>query len=130
MPKVTLVGGTQRSVFVESLGKEVRKGHSVEVSQEWIDEYAARYTTFVVGSLDDGDGLPDSGWSKKDITAWLAERGSAPVKYATKGALLGLVKGVLNPPAPAEEAPAEVTAEEPVPVETEINETEKITGDE
>lgn len=131
MPKVTLVGGPHRSVFVESLGITVRRGHPVEVSQEWIDEYAGRYSTFVVGSVDDGDGLPDSGWTKKDITAWLAERGSAPTKYATKGALLGLVGKVLNPePAPVEEAPVVPSAEEVAePEEVEAIEEEN-NGDE
>ena len=56
--------------------------------------------------MDEGsDGLPDAGWTKKDITAWLVERGQTVGGYATKSKLLSTVEEVLNPaPAPEPEA--------------------------
>ena len=59
------------------------------------------------------DGIPDSGWRKADIEAWLAERGSpAKAGYKTKTTLLSLVDSVLNPVAEAEvEAEPEVVEE-------------------
>ena len=70
------------------------------------------------------DGIPDSGWSKKDISTWLTERDVSYSGYTTKAKLLTLVEETLKPivdepvsvPEPAEEP---VEAEQPT-----------ITGDE
>ena len=98
----------------------------MEVSQQWLDAYRNRLSPKwwkVEGdagiTVDAGDdGIPDSGWTKKDISAWLEERGETVGGYATKSKLLGMVDLSLNPPAP------EPVVEEPVAEETET------TGDE
>tara|TARA_R100000406_G_scaffold90124_1_gene76680 strand:+ start:645 stop:1010 length:366 start_codon:yes stop_codon:yes gene_type:complete len=102
------------------------RGDTKEVSQEWINEHRAylkknRRIT-VEGdegvTVDEGnDGLPDEGWTKKDITAWLKDKGVSIKGYATKAKLLDKVKTTLNPPAPepvVEEVAPEPVAEEVV----------------
>lgn len=93
----------------------------MEVSQAWLDENRNRLSPKwwkVDGdegvTVDEGaDGLPDEGWTKKDIMAWLTGRGESVGGYATKAKLLGLVEKTLNPPTPVvEEAPVEEVAEE------------------
>ena len=45
----------------------------------------------------DNDGIPDNGWSRKDILKWLTDNGvSKGSGYLTKTAALALVKGHLN----------------------------------
>jgi hypothetical protein len=107
----------------------------VQVSQEWLDKYriliCSNPTAFKVEgdegmTVDFGnDGLPDAGWTKKDISTWLKAKGVEFGGYATKGKLLGLVEETLNPPAPE---PEPVVVEEPAVEET--TPTEEITGDE
>ena len=58
------------------------------------------------------DGIPDSGWTKKDITAWLKEKGTVFSGYSTKAKLLGLVESTLNPAAPEPEVVEETIEEE------------------
>ena len=107
------------------------RGVPMEVSQEWLDAYRNRLSPKwwkVEGdagiTVDAGnDGIPDSGWTKKDITAWLEARGETVGGYATKSKLLGMVDLSLNPPAP-EPGVEEPVVEEPVAEETET------TGDE
>ena len=49
-------------------------------------------------SVDIGnDGIPDEGWSRKDISAWLAKYDIKPKGYATKSTLLELVATVMSP---------------------------------
>ena len=132
MPTVTYIGnyayrkvpGT-KEVWIR---REVK-----EVSQEWLDAYRTAIctnpTVFVVEgdakttpgvgiTVDEGgDGLPDEGWTKKDITGWLKDKGVSIKGYATKAKLLDKVKTTLNPPAPepvAEEVAPEPVAEEVV----------------
>jgi len=96
----------------------------VEVSQEWIAENEWRFARThwrIEGmepkTVDEGnDGLPDSGWTKKDITGWLKDKGVSIKGYATKAKLLDKVKTTLNPPAP--EPVVEEVAPEPVAEET------------
>jgi len=99
------------------------RGTPMEVSQAWLDENRSRLSPKwwkVDGgvTVDEGaDGLPDEGWTKKDIMTWLTGRGESVGGYATKAKLLGLVGKTLNPPAPeptpvVEEAPVEEVAEE------------------
>ena len=91
------------------------------VSQAWLDENRKSLMNRfwrIEGdggvTVDEGaDGLPDEGWTKKDIMAWLTGRGESVGGYATKAKLLGLVGKTLNPPTPVvEEAPVEEVAEE------------------
>ena len=108
------------------------RGQVREVSQEWLDKYRQWAIQKGPKNLliegDEGvtkdagnDGLPDSGWTKKDITTWLKDKGVTVTGYATKGKLLDKVKTALNPPAPepvVEEVLVEETkAEDPI-VET------------
>lgn len=84
----------------------------MEVSQEWLDTHRVAICTNPTAFLVEGDaqtvvtvdggadGIPDSGWVKKDISAWLIERGVEFGGYATKSKLLALVEETLNPPAP------------------------------
>lgn len=72
-------------------------------------------------TVDEGnDGIPDAGWTKKDISDWLKAQGAEFSGYATKAKLLGLVEETLNPPAPepepavVEEPVAEEAVEEPI----------------
>tara|TARA_R100000030_G_scaffold14561_4_gene9594 strand:+ start:1302 stop:1664 length:363 start_codon:yes stop_codon:yes gene_type:complete len=105
----------------------------VEVTQEWLNTYRQKICTrpwvyIVEGdaeaevTVDEGaDGIPDEGWTKKDISAWLTEKGAEFSGYTTKAKLLALVGQTLNPPAPE---PVVEVEEAEAPVE----ETE--TGDE
>ena len=108
------------------------RGEPVEVSQEWLNHQRNRLLSQyfrIEGdagvTVDAGnDGIPDSGWTKKDISAWLKAKGVEFSGYATKSKLLGLVEETLNPPAPE---PEPATVEEPV-VEEAVEES--IIGDE
>jgi len=137
LPTVTYIGnyayrkvpGT-KEIWIR---KEVK-----EVSQEWLDTYRTAIctnpevfvvkgdakTTAGIGFTEDadGDGLPDSGWTKKDITGWLKDKGVSITGYATKAKLLDKVKVTLNPPAP--EPVVEEVTPEPV-VEEAVEETIK-----
>lgn len=124
MPKITFNGPSWYQKLKD--GSEMYRGDTKEVSQEWINEHRAylkknRRIT-VEGdegvTVDEGnDGLPDEGWTKKDITAWLKDKGVSIKGYATKAKLLDKVKTTLNPPAPepvVEEVAPEPVAEEVV----------------
>lgn len=111
----------------------------LEVTQEFLNEYRHRFSAkwwIIEGdnpepvTTDLGeDGLPDEGWTRKDITAWLKDNGATVGKYATKGTLLGMVENVLNPEPTPEPVPE---PEEPAPVAEEPEEAqpEPTTGDE
>lgn len=105
MPIVTFLGPFYERRRADTIGPWLR-GQAVEVTQEWLDEW--RHTLpssrFLIEgdeggeSLDDGDGIPDPGWSRKDILQWLDDNnvdiGSG---YVTKTKALALVEGHLNP---------------------------------
>jgi|TARA_B100000085_G_C18444277_1_gene472138 hypothetical protein len=90
----------------------------LEVSQEYLD--ANRHLLNkkwwrIEGdagiTVDEGDdGVPDAGWTKKDITAWMKEKGLEVGGYATKATLLKSVNAFLNPE-PVAEPTAEVLEE-------------------
>lgn len=120
MPTITFHGPKWYTLLKD--GSEMYRGEVREVTQAWVDEY--RYYLSKSPSLsvegDEGvtldagnDGLPDAGWSKKDIQAWLTEQGVDYGGYATKTKLLSIVQETLNPPTPEPvievepEAPAE-----------------------
>tara|TARA_R110000787_G_scaffold5888_4_gene21033 strand:+ start:1109 stop:1501 length:393 start_codon:yes stop_codon:yes gene_type:complete len=108
----------------------------VEVSQEWLNTHRTAICTNPTAFLVEGDektaitvdakndGIPDSGWTKKDISTWLTERDVSYSGYTTKAKLLTMVEETLKPmvdepvavPEPVEEP---VEAEQPT-----------ITGDE
>tara|TARA_R110002153_G_scaffold272342_1_gene440914 strand:- start:449 stop:769 length:321 start_codon:yes stop_codon:yes gene_type:complete len=77
----------------------------VEVSQAWLDEWrhSLPASHFLIESeeattIDAGnDGLPDSGWSRKDILAWMNNNEvSTGSGYLTKTAALKLVEEHLS----------------------------------
>jgi hypothetical protein len=113
------------------------RGEPVEVSQSWLDKnsiYRGDAQYIIEGdegvTADQGnDGIPDSGWTKRDISAWLKGKGEVVSGYNTKSKLLDMVESVLNPPAPE---PEPVVEEAPVVVEIPVEEAveEIITGDE
>lgn len=135
MPKVTYVGNYAYRKVPGTKELWVRR-QTLEVTQEWLDTHRTAICTnpevFVVEgdakttpgvgiTVDEGgDGLPDSGWTKKDITGWLKDKGVTVTGYATKAKLLDKVKTALNPPAP--EPVVEETVPEPV-VEEVVEET-------
>ena len=122
MPTVTYIGSRVYRKKPDGTGELWPRGEPVEVSQAYLDEHRVAIctnpTAFLVEgdegvTVDEGsDGLPDAGWTKKDITAWLVEHGQTVSGYATKSKLLDAVEGVLNPaPAPAPEPEAAPTPE-------------------
>tara|TARA_R100000353_G_scaffold173891_1_gene140803 strand:- start:411 stop:875 length:465 start_codon:yes stop_codon:yes gene_type:complete len=132
LPKVTYIGNYAYRKVPGTKELWVRR-QTLEVTQEWLDTYRTAIctnpTVFVVEgdakttpgvgiTVDEGgDGLPDAGWTKKDITGWLKEKGVTVTGYATKAKLLDKVKTALNPPAPepvVEEVVPEPVAEEVV----------------
>ena len=137
MPKITFHGPSWYQKLKD--GSEIYRGDTKEVSQAWVDKYRNYLSKNkrITVEGDEGvtkdagnDGLPDSGWTKKDITTWLKDKGVTVTGYATKGKLLDKVKATLNPPAP------EPVVEEAVPEPKVVEETiyddkmDKITGDE
>ena len=105
MPTITYLGPFYERRRADTIGPWLR-GEEVSVSQEWLDEW--RHTLPLAHfsiegdeggeSLDDGDGIPDPGWSRRDILGWLADNnvdiGSG---YVTKTRALELVEAHLNP---------------------------------
>ena len=83
------------------------RGEPVEVSQSWLDRHRhsmAPSQFRIEGdagiTVDEGDdGIPDEGWTKKDISAWLKGKGSEVSGYMTKTKMLDMVGNVLNPKA-------------------------------
>lgn len=72
------------------------RGETVEVSQQWLDYQRNRLSPKyfrIEGdagvTVDEGnDGIPDAGWTKKDISDWLKAQGAEFSGYATKAKLL------------------------------------------
>ncbi len=127
MPTVTFLGPMMYRRRRDKSGQWIR-GETVEVSQQWLDYQRNRLSPKyfrIEGdagvTVDEGnDGIPDAGWTKKDISDWLKAQGAEFSGYATKAKLLGLVEETLNPPAPepepavVEEPVAEEAVEEPI----------------
>ena len=64
----------------------------------------------------DNDGIPDTGWNRKDILTWLSSKGVKPVGYTAKGRALELVAEYLNPALDEEQVQVEeVLVEEQPP---------------
>ncbi|MEK9694212.1 MAG: hypothetical protein VW270_00530 [Candidatus Poseidoniales archaeon] len=133
MPTITYNGPSFTLMLVD--GREINRGESMSVTQQWVDDnrlYLQKKGNKITLEGDEGvtldagsDGLPDAGWTKKDIQAWLSEQGVEYGGYATKTKLLSIVEETLNPPTP--EPVAEVEPE--APAEESEAETQT-TGDE
>ena len=130
MPTITSLGPYHTRTVPGMRRTYAERNVPMEVSQEWLDAYRNRLSPKwwrIDGdtgiTVDAGnDGIPDSGWTKKDISSWLVAKGVEFGGYATKAKLLGLVESTLNPPAP------EPVVEEPVVEEVPVEST--TTGDE
>lgn len=119
MPTITYNGPSFTLMLVD--GREIIRGESMLVTQEWVDNnrlYLQRKVKSITVQGDEGvtldagsDGLPDAGWTKKDIQAWLKDHDAEYSGYATKTKLLSIVEETLNPPAP-EPIAEEQTVEE------------------
>tara|TARA_R100000654_G_scaffold1537_1_gene5588 strand:- start:18 stop:341 length:324 start_codon:yes stop_codon:yes gene_type:complete len=105
MPSITYLGPFYERRQPHGHGSWLR-GKEEQVTQEWLNEWRHRLpiTHFRIegdeGVTVDGgnDGIPDSGWSRKDILKWLTDNGvSRGSGYLTKSAALALVEGHLNP---------------------------------
>ena len=129
MPTITYLGPYMYRRMLGMNGQWVR-GEPVQVSQEWLNEnsiYRVSTEQFRIEgdegvTVDAGnDGLPDSGWTKKDIGAWLKGKGEIVSGYTTKSKLLDMVKTTLSPPAP-EPVVEEVLVEESI-IEDPVDET-------
>ena len=145
MPTVTFTGPFATRRRHDSAEAWLR-GQPVEVSQEWLNQWRNRLKPSHfrvegdVGEMVDfgNDGIPDSGWTNKDIKTWITSNGGEVSGYSTKKKLLGMVDAMLNPPAPEpvieevvlepveETIAAEVFAEP----EASVEETKGIIGDE
>ena len=104
MPTVTYTGPFFERRRRDSPTSWIR-GDSVDVTQEWLNEWRNTLPTkhFLIEGDEgvtvdgDNDGIPDNGWSRKDILKWLTDNGvSKGSGYLTKTAALALVKGHLN----------------------------------
>jgi len=104
MPKVTFTGPFYERRRRDSPTSWIR-GQENEVTQAWLNEW--RHTLPAkhfkieedegVTADGDNDGIPDNGWSRKDILKWLTDNGvSKGSGYLTKTAALALVEGHLN----------------------------------
>jgi len=142
LPKITYKGPSYRRRLPDNT--EIYRGDTREVDQAWVNKhrhYLSKCNKILVEgdegvTVDEGnDGLPDSGWTKKDISTWLKEKGTTVTGYATKAKLLDKVKATLNPSAPkpvVEEVVPEPKVVEKVVVEETIydDRMDKTTGDE
>lgn len=105
MPVVTYLGPFFERRRRDGCASWVR-GKPVTVTQDWLNEWRHSLPSkhfSIEGdagvTIDgDNDGIPDAGWTRKDIITWLnennVETGSG---YLTKSAALALVEGHLNP---------------------------------
>lgn len=95
------------------------RGQAIEVTQERLDSIRSQCINCeIVGdanvptetvveetTVDEGnDGVPDNGWTRADIAAWLADEGVTTRAGLTKKQLLAKVEEQLNPTDDTEEA--------------------------
>ena len=82
------------------------RGVTETVSQEWLNHWRSRLDPKnwrIEGDEDSptvdagNDGVPDAGWNRKDILAWLTSNGVVLNGYTAKGRALEMVAEHLNP---------------------------------
>ena len=122
MPQLTYLGP---SYSIKLDKKEHRlRGVTEEVSQEWLNLWRNRLDAKywrIEGdepspTVDAGnDGVPDTGWNRKDILAWLSSNGVALNGYTAKGRALEMVAEHLNPALDEEQVQVEEVLEEEQP---------------
>lgn len=125
MPTVTYKGPWYSRPSRDARMPEWQRGRAVTVSQDWLDNWRHSLSPDFAVVGDEGafhdlfnDGLPDSGWRRKEILDWLSDNGVAVSNgYKTKTALLALVEEALNP-TPVEESVVETAEDETAEDET------------
>lgn len=104
MPTVTFLGPFFERPMRHTMGMWTR-GEVVEVTQEWVNEWRHTLPTslFLIEGEEEvttdagDDGLPDTGWSRKDILAWMNTNDiSTGSGYLTKTAALKLIEESLS----------------------------------
>ena len=108
MPTVTYRGKSYSVRCIDPSHPEFIRGESREVTTAGLDQWGHRLgDNFTIEGYEktfdkENDGIPDEGWSRKDILAWLAKYDIKPNGYATKSKLLELVATVMSPDGVAE----------------------------
>ena len=99
MPLLTYLGPSY-SVTLDGPTPRIR-GEAHEVSHEWLNKWRVRLAS--ENWRIEGDeqtptieGVPDAGWKRADILAWLSTNGVVPSGYTTKGRALELVGNYLS----------------------------------
>ena len=102
MPTVTYTGRSWSTGNIDPTHPDFIRHQPREVTTAWLDRYASRlgddyHIEGYEPSVDAGnDGVPDSGWSRADISKWVAKYDIKPKGYATKSTLLSLVETVMS----------------------------------
>jgi len=115
VPTVTYIGRSHVRRATDANMADWEQNRPVEVTSAWLDRFHPRLDSDnfrVEGWTKEdaeertvdkgGDGVPDEGWSRKDISKWLAAYDIKPRGYATKTQLLELVDTVMSPDGVAE----------------------------
>lgn len=115
VPTVTYIGRSHVRRATDPTMRDWEQNQPVEVTSAWLDYFSPRLDAEnfrIEGwtkaeaderTIDHGeDGIPDEGWSKKDISKWLASYNLKPSGYATKTQLLEIVATVMSPDGVAE----------------------------
>jgi len=99
LPLLTYLGPSY-SVTLDGPTPRIR-GVAHEVSDEWLNKWRVRLAS--ENWRIEGDeqaptieGVPDAGWKRADILAWLSTNGVVPSGYTTKGRALELVGNYLS----------------------------------
>ena len=108
MHTITYIGKSWSRRNHDATHPDYIRNEKRDVTKAWLDRYYPRMgDDFLIegyeSTVDAGnDGVPDDGWSRKDILAWLAKYEITPNGYATKTKLLDLVATVMSPDGVAE----------------------------
>ena len=109
LPTVTYIGRSYSIPSKDPSHPAWIRGERREVTTAWLDKWSSRLsdTLFKIEDYEktidiNQDGVPDEGWSRKDILTWLAKYEIKPNGYATKSKLLELVATVMSPDGVAE----------------------------
>ena len=99
MPLLTYLGPSY-SVTLDGPTPRIR-GEAHEVSHEWLNKWRVRLspTNWRIEGDEQAptiEGVPDAGWKRADILAWLSTNGVVPSGYTTKGRALELVGNYLS----------------------------------
>jgi len=99
VPTVTYLGPSY-SVTLDGPTPRIR-GEAHEVSHEWLNKWRVRLApeNWRIEGVEQAptiEGVPDAGWKRADILAWLSTNGVVPSGYTTKGRALELVGNYLS----------------------------------